>query len=357
MARIHLRASRATLRLSSPPGRLAYRVRSWSAPLGSLWHLIARFTARTRAKLRPRRRIAAQSATRISTHTEARRTRGLAAATAVRSHLSSPPLRRSRGLTARTAARALSTARMEVIRDPSPLDIPDLSLWLDASDEATLYDATTGGNPVAPDGLVARWEDKSGKEKHLTQSAAASRATRRWDPELQKYVMRLDGANRFYAVPSYNIRTAFILVRRIGPQNQNAGIFTAHPNPPTPPGYISGGGINQHRFGGDSNTFFRWSNNSWGWRPIDTAWHRQPLSAAFGPQTINPSATNGNFRDLWNIVSIEGVNANHNLLFRADNNPDRCLNGDVAEIVVFSRHLNADERDSVFDYLWRKWSP
>lgn len=44
------------------------------------------------------------------------------------------------------------------------------ALWLDASDAATLYDATSGGSLVAADGTVARWEDKSGNARHITQA-------------------------------------------------------------------------------------------------------------------------------------------------------------------------------------------
>lgn len=53
------------------------------------------------------------------------------------------------------------------------------ALWLDASDSSTLYDATSGGSLVAANGDVARWQDKSGNSRHLTQSTLASRPVRR----------------------------------------------------------------------------------------------------------------------------------------------------------------------------------
>lgn len=58
-----------------------------------------------------------------------------------------------------------------------PLDLSP-SLWLDASDSATLYDATSGGSLVAAAGTVARWEDKSGNAYHVTQATAGNRPTR-----------------------------------------------------------------------------------------------------------------------------------------------------------------------------------
>jgi hypothetical protein len=52
------------------------------------------------------------------------------------------------------------------------------ALWLDGADATTLYDAPSGGALVAPLGVVARWEDKSGNGKHATQATAALRPTR-----------------------------------------------------------------------------------------------------------------------------------------------------------------------------------
>ena len=60
----------------------------------------------------------------------------------------------------------------------SPLQLSP-ALWLDASDASTLYDATTGGSLVAADGVVARWEDKSGNARHATQSNLAYRPQRK----------------------------------------------------------------------------------------------------------------------------------------------------------------------------------
>lgn len=53
------------------------------------------------------------------------------------------------------------------------------AVWLDASDASTLYDATSGGSLVSAEGLVARWQDKSGNGRHATQSDSAQRGTRK----------------------------------------------------------------------------------------------------------------------------------------------------------------------------------
>jgi hypothetical protein len=47
------------------------------------------------------------------------------------------------------------------------------AIWLDAT--SGFYDATSGGAVVADGGTVARWEDKSGNARHLTQTTSDNR--------------------------------------------------------------------------------------------------------------------------------------------------------------------------------------
>lgn len=51
----------------------------------------------------------------------------------------------------------------------------NLALRLDASNFASIFDATTGGNQVSDGGTVARWEDQSGNARHATQGTANNR--------------------------------------------------------------------------------------------------------------------------------------------------------------------------------------
>lgn len=55
--------------------------------------------------------------------------------------------------------------------------------WIDFSDTATLFDATSGGNVVTNGVGIARAEDKSGNGRHFTQSTAGSRFT--WASSVQ----------------------------------------------------------------------------------------------------------------------------------------------------------------------------
>lgn len=60
-----------------------------------------------------------------------------------------------------------------------PATIANLEGWWDASDGSTLFDATSGGSPSAFDSDVARWEDKSGNDRHFTQDIGANRPQRK----------------------------------------------------------------------------------------------------------------------------------------------------------------------------------
>lgn len=76
-----------------------------------------------------------------------------------------------------------------------PRKIADLFQWFDASDRATMFDATSGGAAVADDGTVARWEDKSGNGYHVTQGIAGNRPTLRGAIRNGRSVVECDGAN------------------------------------------------------------------------------------------------------------------------------------------------------------------
>jgi hypothetical protein len=97
---------------------------------------------------------------------------------------------------------------------PVPKRISGLQLWLDASDASTLFDATSGGSIVTTDGnSVARWADKSGNNKHLTQATANARPILKTGIKNGKSILRFDGANdTMSSVLSVNNPMTFVFV-------------------------------------------------------------------------------------------------------------------------------------------------
>jgi len=91
------------------------------------------------------------------------------------------------------------------------------ALWLDASDTATLFDATSGGSLPAADGAVARLNDKSGNARHIIQSTAGARPTRRTAVANGLGVVRFDGSDDVLANASAQLplrsRLVFIVFR------------------------------------------------------------------------------------------------------------------------------------------------
>ena len=94
--------------------------------------------------------------------------------------------------------------------DFAPDQLTGLQLWLDASDASTLYDATTGGSLVAANGGVARWEDKSGNNRHATQGTAGSRPARKTAIQGGLDVLRFDGSDDQLSVPSSTATFKFL---------------------------------------------------------------------------------------------------------------------------------------------------
>ena len=78
----------------------------------------------------------------------------------------------------------------------APTDISGLQLWLDAADSSTLYNATVGGSLVTTDGsAVARWADKSGNNRHATQTTANARPLLKTAVKNGRNGLRFDGTN------------------------------------------------------------------------------------------------------------------------------------------------------------------
>jgi len=106
-------------------------------------------------------------------------------------------------------AESLRRAGTWPVADPAGVG-SSVQLWLDASDASTLYDATSGGSLVAADGGVARWEDKSGNGRHMTQGTAGSRPARKTAIQGGLDVLRFDGSADFMSVASSTAAFKFL---------------------------------------------------------------------------------------------------------------------------------------------------
>lgn len=74
------------------------------------------------------------------------------------------------------------------------------AVWFDGSDASTMFDSTTGGSLVTPGNPIARWEDKSGNARHITQATLINRPTRIAASQNGRDIVRFDGANDFLQI-------------------------------------------------------------------------------------------------------------------------------------------------------------
>ena len=227
----------------------------------------------------------------------------------------------------------------------SPLQLSP-ALWLDASDATTLYDATVGGNFVAADGTVARWEDKSGNARHATQTTLANRPLRKTAIQNGKDAVRFDGSND-WMLNSEFVGTSNITIFAVVKANSKPCVF------------IDSNSAVQHALYRGGNTDL---NDKF----------------AFGAGGVSTEAS---ISDSINVVlltvirnsnistirknGIDGLSANvgTNILsgyrigdIRAQVVNGYQLNGDIFEILIFPTALSNAERQSVETYLNTKWS-
>jgi hypothetical protein len=104
----------------------------------------------------------------------------------------------------------------------SPLDLPNLVLWLDSSDASTLWQQSDGTVPADSNGdVVGRWDDKSANGYHVTQSTTSLK------PLKQANGIQFDGADDYLSNTSFqnfgDNYTAFAVARyNIGADVTNA---------------------------------------------------------------------------------------------------------------------------------------
>ena len=234
---------------------------------------------------------------------------------------------------------------LEIVATFDPLTLSP-SLWLDASDTNTLYDATSGGSLVAPDGGVARWEDKSANARHATQATAGLRPLRKAATLNGKSVLRFDGVDDVLAhsLGVVGDNTVFMVVKSTAAGGGTRILFSAtSPNDPL-------------------NAYLREDNASnWGvYRISGLKSSGQSVIGAYKIISTQSVGANGSFTQNGTLIPFTdtGFYSDANLRrgiggngFGAEN-----FNGDIAEILVFPTALSTTDRAKVESYLNAKWA-
>ncbi|MBY0355517.1 MAG: hypothetical protein K2Q12_07280 [Rickettsiales bacterium] len=232
----------------------------------------------------------------------------------------------------------------------SPLLIPNLHAWFDASDAATI---------TASGGLVSQWNDKSGNARHATAAGAAR-------PAIQSAVINgldslySDGASGVgmtfpHALTNTSNITAF-LVFRANP--------IADPTSSTQNGLTAISSIN-----GVTNCYigFRQTSNSHG--VVQGLVGGTGLTLGNGSSYTNARVYSGrigasnaaawhNGTQRFNVARGGGpftVNSTGSIFNEAPINAARAAVGWIPEVLYFARELSDIERRQVEAYLINKW--
>jgi hypothetical protein len=254
--------------------------------------------------------------------------------------------------------------------------ISGLQLWLDASDASTLYDATSGGSLVVADGGVARWEDKSGNVRHMTQGTAGSRPLRKTAIQGGKDVLRFDGSDDSLSVPNSTETfkflhstdsTVFVVFQRPTAGNYRP-VLNTYDTSSVNIGFAlyvaNGSEINDRVVALIANGInsSEVSNNNSG---------NGFLSDGFSVLSVISKPTNGTVSTRSSLRSNGGPAATNNTntgtistsnstygltICRDQYAPSQTFTGtDIAEIIIYNTALSDTDRTAIESYLMAKW--
>lgn len=220
----------------------------------------------------------------------------------------------------------------------SPLDIPDLELWLDPSD-------TSAGNIAHTAGSVTTWYDKSGNGNNATQGTAAQQFITGTQTINGLNVMETATNDRMvlpaalYTLPTGD-STIFVVCERSTTTTDRRPIYGRNASTSVGYGLKTVSNTVQAICG---SSFANAGTSTWGAnQPAVLCNYKSGsevsagIDNSFGPPVSVTSATLANLF-IGGTADADG------------------LAGKLAEILVYSRALNLTERDEVHAYLQAKW--
>lgn len=219
----------------------------------------------------------------------------------------------------------------------APTDIPDLALWLDASDASTITDV---------EGSVSQWDDKSGGGNHATQGSGSSQPKTGTRSVNGLNVIDNDGSNDALLIPSAlytypaGSTTSFIVMQR-DTSNQMRSLYSVESS--------------SVRFGFESNnTTIRYTHGTGnGTGPqltgltYDTNAHIVLGTRSATTRTV--------YQDGGTGVSDTGAVDATLSSFGTTSTSGLPLDGTTAEIVLYSALLADAQINQVGNYLASKW--
>ena len=236
-----------------------------------------------------------------------------------------------------------------------PKTIPALTLWLDASDSSTLFDASVGGsNVVTQDAPVTRWKDKSGNNFDMLQSVENSKPVLKTAFINGKNSIRFDGINDLMTsnanFHNYSSFTCFMVSKSVGAATLSIG------------GLQNGkGGLLSSNFGGSGGVFGNYGQpSSYLGTPSNLTvltsgiWKNLTFTGILNGQKGSTSSTINMYSSFLQVMPVEiGITSRQNegtQLITAFCNADYC------EILIYGTELTSIQRQQIELYLNQKWA-
>ena len=226
----------------------------------------------------------------------------------------------------------------------NPRAIANLALWLDASDPSTIT-VSTG---------VSEWRDKSGNGRNFTQGIGNNQPTVRTNGQNSRNTLEFDGSNDTLTGPAgFSLGDTHTVVAVVRPDTRKIqGILSGSVNG----GLIYGDG--SASFSGSKFAAFGVARAVYGGGSITTGVF-QVFSAVCSGSTLPTNLsmfTNGT----GGAATVETAGTAPTASITAEMNVGRGAasqfwDGDMAELLIWSRALNASERSNVERALGRKW--
>ena len=225
----------------------------------------------------------------------------------------------------------------------------DLKLWLDASDSDTLFQQDDCTSVVSSNGeSVGCWRDKSYFGNNVTQATADNKPM--WNSTVDGFAgapgVDFDGVDDVLGFDETILNgtnyTIFAVVHRDGAVADNyfIGTNSASANAGLHFGFSSGTQVRGSQVGNDANVTVAAQTGA----SVGLMWMR--LSSAGKDVSFNGATGN-------NANTTQISSAGSGVIGRGNQTAD--FDGQIAELIIFTRDLNATEVTLMEDYLREKW--
>ncbi len=237
-----------------------------------------------------------------------------------------------------SGATIISQGTLRLLAAPSA-PLAGSALWLDGSDASTLFKDTAGTQPVAsPNDPVALWKDKSGNARNATQAIAANQPTYQAAVQNGLSAVRFDAANDG-------------MLSGLAATGGDLSVFAVYD--------FRGTDTGLHRAIQGSNNWllgpyagqYRYHAGNWVGTPPGVTQYQFIYQTAVQNATLATNYVNGtSYGTLANPIYPGTVSLGGSGMY-----PGEILNGDIAELLVYTTALTAAQRQAVEAYLASKW--